>query len=181
MCCYLFLCKALYQLDAFWTSSSLFSSLTGAELIHGMKPFQLSCSSASYKSLWHLTALLYIPPSSIALTDPSTMMPVVMISPRPASAEPFPQTASKQHVISNASILCTTLPNVSKRSRLISAAFTYTEGTLCIRMSQPWHSAYRLVWSKHTPVTHIVPLRKNIHTHHLGIYWVCRWKRIKPS
>ena len=24
-------------------------------------------------------------------------------------------------------------------------------------------------------------LHKNIHTHHLGIYWVCRWKRIKPS
>ena len=24
-------------------------------------------------------------------------------------------------------------------------------------------------------------LHKNIHTHHLGIYWVCRWKRIKLS
>ena len=24
-------------------------------------------------------------------------------------------------------------------------------------------------------------LHKNIHSYHLGIYWVCRWKRIKPS
>ena len=24
-------------------------------------------------------------------------------------------------------------------------------------------------------------LHKNIHSHHLGIYWVCRWKRIKLS
>ena len=30
-------------------------------------------------------------------------------------------------------------------------------------------------------VSNNITLHKNIHTHHLGIYWVCRWKRIKPS
>ena len=26
-----------------------------------------------------------------------------------------------------------------------------------------------------------ISLHENIRSHHLGIYWVCRWKRIKPS
>ena len=37
------------------------------------------------------------------------------------------------------------------------------------------------VFSKFNAYFGVHPLHKNIHSHHLGIYWVCRWKRIKPS